>query len=256
MKILVTNDDGIDSPGLHSLAKAMQSIGEVFIVAPDSQQSAVGHALTIENPLRAYPYHLNGEKLGFAVNGTPSDCVKLAVSSLMDEKPDLVVSGINFGRNTSINIIYSGTVAAATEGMLLGIPSIAFSLDSFSRKSEMETAGYYAGKIVESIMLSVPPKGTLLNVNIPAISKDEVKGVQITQLSKSEWIDKYEKRSDPFGREYFWFSGEYHFEDKDLQTDDFAIKSGYISITPIEFNFINSKFIDTLKKNEMLLNNI
>lgn len=254
MKILVTNDDGIDSPGLHSLAKAMMKLGDVFIVAPDSQQSAVGHSLTIENPLRAYPYHLNGEKLGFAVTGTPSDCVKLAVSSLIDEKPDLVVSGINYGRNTSINIIYSGTVAAATEGMLLGIPSIAFSLDSFTRKSEMETSGYYAEKIVEAVLFTPPPKGTLLNVNIPAITKENIKGIQITKLSKSEWKDKYEKRTDPFGREYFWFSGEYHFEDNDLQTDDFALKSGYISITPIEYNFINSKFIDNLIKNEMLIN--
>lgn len=245
MKILVTNDDGIDSPGLHNLAKALRKLGEVFTVAPASQQSAVGHALTIESPLRAHNYHLNGQKLGIAVNGTPSDCVKLAISSLLEHKPDMLVSGVNFGKNTSINIIYSGTVAAATEGMLLGIPAIAVSLDSYSYKTDTTTAAEKSVEIIERFLNNGFPPETLININVP--NTPNPKGVRITRLSNSVWRDKYEKRTDPFGREYFWFSGEYIIKDKDLDSDDFALENDYISVTPVHFNFTNTKIIDKLK---------
>ena len=246
MNILVTNDDGIDSPGLADLAHAFESIGNVSVVAPASQQSAVGHALTIENPLRAHNFHLNGLKFGIAVNGTPSDCVKLAISALLDNKPDLVISGVNFGRNTSINIIYSGTVAAATEGMLLGIPSIAVSLDSFSRKSSTKTAAKFALDIVKNLKDTPIPKGTLLNINVPDLPENEIKAKVITRLSKSEWVDKYEKRTDPFNREYYWFDGEYIVPENSLDTDDYALSQGYVTVTPIEFNFTNLSFIRKL----------
>jgi len=246
MKILVTNDDGIDSPGLHSLAKALKKLGEVYVVAPASPQSAVGHALTIEHPLRAHSYHLNGQKLGIAVNGTPSDCVKLAISNLLREKPDLVVSGVNFGKNTSINIIYSGTVAAATEGMLLGIPAIAVSLDSYSFKTDTKIAAEQSVEIIKKFIENGFPPKTLININVP--NTDNPKGVRMTRLSNSVWRDKYERRQDPFGREYFWFSGEYIIKDKDLDSDDFALENNYISVTPVHFHFTNTRLINIFKE--------
>ncbi len=248
MKILVTNDDGVDSAGLKELAKSLRDLGDIFVAAPASQQSATGHALTIENPLRVHSFNLNGEKLGVAVNGTPSDSVKLALSVLLDEKPDLVVSGINFGRNTSVNILYSGTVAAATEGMLLGIPSIAISMDSFSRKADPKTAAEYAKYIVSKIKEFNVPKDAFLNVNIPYLPKEKIKGFKITKLSDSFWKDHYEKRVDPFGREYYWFSGEYQINDDGVESDDSAINLGYVSITPISLNFTNRKFLGILKE--------
>jgi 5'-nucleotidase len=247
MEILVTNDDGIESHGLHSLAEALQKIGNVHVIAPAHQQSAVGHALTIETPLRTYSYYLNGLRFGTAISGTPSDSVKLAVSALLEKKPDLVVSGINFGRNTSLNILYSGTVAAATEGMLLGIPSIAVSLDAYTRKVDTSIAAEYATMIAEKISEFPIGKHTFLNVNVPNLPKDKIKGIKITRLSRSEWKDHYEKRSDPFGRDYYWFSGEYFINEKEDEADDHAVKSGYVSITPVEFNFTENIITESLK---------
>ena len=253
MNILVTNDDGIDSPGIHELSEVMKSFGKVDVIAPSSQQSAVGHALTIENPLRAHSYSLNGNKLGTAVNGTPSDCVKLGISSLLDEKPDLVVSGINFGKNTSINIIYSGTVAAATEGMLIGIPSIAVSLDSWSHSADPKHAAKILKKIIKPILdFGIFPK-SLININIPYLPEDKIKGIKITSLSNSVWKDNYEKRKDPFGREYFWFAGEYLVFDKDLESDDNALANGFVSVTPVEFNFSNIEILNKMR-NEINFN--
>ena len=214
IKILVTNDDGIDSPGIYALVCMLKKIGDVIVVAPDRQQSAVGHALSVSNPLRVTPFHRDGKMFGYAINGTPSDCVKLAFSSLMDDLPDLVVSGINHGRNTSINILYSGTVSAATEGMLLGIPSIAVSLDSWEWDIDFTTAAEFTLLIAKKLLKYDLPKGTLLNVNVPFLKKEQIKGIKITHHSSSIWSDKYEKRTDPFGRHYYWFSGEYITFDK------------------------------------------
>ncbi|MBI5325575.1 MAG: 5'/3'-nucleotidase SurE [Ignavibacteriae bacterium] len=247
IKILVTNDDGIDSPGIFALVHSMKRLGKVVVVAPDRQQSAVGHALTVSDPLRVVPFHRNGEMFGYAINGTPSDCVKLAMSSLLNEKPNLVVSGINHGQNTSINILYSGTVSAATEGMLLGIPSIAVSLASYSLKADCSVAAEFSYKIATKVLKSGLPDGTLLNVNVPSLQKDKIKGLKITRQSDSQWNDHYEKRTDPFGRDYYWFSGEYKVIDKDLATDDAALLAGYVSVTPIQFKFTNYDAINKLK---------
>jgi len=180
--ILVTNDDGIDSPGLYALAKAMKKLGNVVIAAPDTQQSAVGHALTVARPLRITKFKRHKIE-GFAINGTPADCVKLAISAILKRKPDLVVSGINFGQNTSVNILYSGTVSAATEGMLLNIPSIAISLASYDLKSDCSVAAYYARTAAKKLLKNPIAKGTLLNINVPALPKDEIKGIKITHHS-------------------------------------------------------------------------
>jgi len=172
----------------------------------------------------------------------------------LDEKPDLVVSGINHGQNTSINIIYSGTVSAATEGMLLGIPSIAVSVASHSLKADCSAAAKYANLITKKVLKTGLPEGTLLNVNVPALPQNEIKGIKVTRMSNSIWLDKYERRTDPFGRDYFWFSGDYKTYDDDINTDDAALKAGFVSITPIQFNFTynNSSFINTLKSYESL----
>ncbi len=236
--ILVSNDDGIDSPGIYALAEAMKELGDVVVAAPDRQQSAVGHSLTVAQPLRITKFKRKKMK-GNAINGTPADCVKLAISSILKRKPDLVISGINHGQNTSVNILYSGTVSAATEGMLLGIPSIAISLASYNLKDDCTIAAGYAKLIAKKLLSNPLPIGTLLNVNVPALSNDTIKGLKITHHSNSSWEDFYEKRIDPFGRDYYWFSGKYIINDDTIDADDVAINEGYVSITPIHFDFTN-----------------
>jgi 5'-nucleotidase len=198
------------------------------------------------------PFWKNGKKFGLSVNGTPSDCVKLAVSALLESKPDLIVSGINHGQNTSVNVIYSGTVSAATEGMLLGIPSIAFSLANFSYKADFSSAEEYAYLIAKNVLRTKIPSDTLINVNIPDLPLEQIKGIKITRQSNSIWEDYYEKREDPFGREYYWFSGNYKIIDNDIEADDVALSNGFVSITPLRLNMTNDKFIKKLKNFEKL----
>ncbi len=252
MNILVTNDDGIDSPGIYALVHELRRIGNVMVVAPDRQQSAVGHALTVSSPLRAVQFHRNGEMFGYAVNGTPADCVKLGISSLLDIRPDIVVSGINHGANTSINILYSGTVSAATEAMMMGIPAIAVSLTSFSYDADMSAAAMFAKKIALQMPEMNIPAGTLLNVNVPTIPLEKVKGMRFTRLSKSMWEDKYEKRYDPMEREYYWIKGTYHAIDADGMTDDGALAEGYVSITPIHYEMTNDKVLERLRNSGVI----
>lgn len=248
MTILVTNDDGIDSPGIYALVHALRQIAKVIVVAPDRQQSAVGHALTVSSPLRALPFHRDNELFGWAVDGTPADCVKLAFSSLLEEAVDLVVSGINHGYNTAINVLYSGTVSAATEGMLLGVPSIAISLGTFSWEADMSVAAQTAQYIVSRYFELQIPKNTLLNVNIPNLPGDEIKGIKITQQGHGEWIDKYEQRLDPQGKPYYWIKGEYRNLDGDPHSDDVAVEQGYIAVTPITFKLTDYETMKRLKK--------
>lgn len=247
IKILVSNDDGIDSPGIFALAEAMKTIGEVCVVAPNKQQSAVAHAMTVTTPLRATPFYKNGTFFGYAINGTPADSVKLGLCSILDELPDLVITGINHGLNTSVNMIYSGTVAAATEGMLRNIPSIAFSLSSYDTAVDCSAAAEFSTTITKKILQTGLPTGTLLNVNIPAVSKDKIKGIKITRQSNAFWNDSFEKRQDPFGRDYFWYDGTFEIPDNDINSDDGAVKNNYISITPIHYCFTNTNFINILE---------
>jgi len=249
LTILVTNDDGIDAPGILALVLAMKKLGKVIVAAPDRQQSAVGHALTVSKPLRITKYKGFGKEVeGYAINGTPSDCVKLAISAILGKKPDLVISGINHGQNTSVNILYSGTVSAATEGMLLGVPSIAVSLSAFEYSADCSVAAEFALEISKKLLENKLPKGTFLNVNVPYLTKEEIKGIKITRHSNSHWDDFYEKRTDPFGRDYYWFSGKYKTEDEELDSDDVAIKNGYVSITPIHYDFTDYNALEKLKK--------
>ena len=248
MNILVTNDDGIDSPGIYALAHALRTVGNVVVVAPDRQQSAVGHALTVNSPLRATPFHRNNEFFGLAVDGTPADCVKLGLSTLIDHPIDLIVSGINFGYNTAINVLYSGTVSAATEGVLLGIPAIAVSLGSFSWDASCEAAAQTAQYLASTYFdLGIPP-GTVLNVNVPSIPSEEIKGLKVTKQGHGEWIDTYERRLDPMGKEYYWIKGTYRNLDGDSMSDDVAVENGFIAVTPITFKLTDMKTINILNE--------
>jgi 5'-nucleotidase len=246
-KILVSNDDGIYSEGIIALREAMMEIGEVYVYAPHKQQSAVGHAITTHLPLRVNPYYMNGEFFGYAVTGTPADCVKLAVTTHMKEKPDLIVSGINHGSNAAINVIYSGTVSAATEGTILGIPSIAFSLTTY-----VDFDFTYSKKVAKIIARAVLnnglPPGVLLNVNIPPVTEDKIKGIKVTKQGKSRWNDYFERRVDPQQREYYWLTGTMNSFEDDEASDIRAIQENYVSVTPIQFDLTAYDFLEKLKQ--------
>ncbi len=242
--ILITNDDGINSPGIECLKDSLSELGEVIVVAPDTQNSAVSSSLTINRPLRVSEFIKNGSFFGYAVNGTPADCVKLALSTLLDRKPDLVVSGINHGKNTSINVLYSGTVAGATEGLLFGVNSIAISHDSHALNADLISAGSFCKLLARKLLLTTNRRPILLNVNVPDIPENEVKGARLTRLSNAKWSDRYERRLDPFGNEYYWFAGEYLIAENDIDSDDGAVADGYISISPISLNLYDSLSVD------------
>ncbi len=244
--ILVTNDDGIFAPGITELYMAMREIGDAHVVAPDFERSAVGHAITIADPLRVVEYEKNGKFFGHAVNGTPADCVKLGVKAILNARPNLVVSGINQGANTAINIIYSGTVSAATEGTLMGIPSIAFSLTTFTKK-EFRFAAKFAKYMAEKVLQNGLPDGIMLNVNIPALPEEEIRGIKITRQGKARYEEFFEKRVDPMNRNYYWLTGKKLLLDKNDDVDDVAISENFISITPIQFDLTDYDSIDLFK---------
>ncbi len=244
--ILVSNDDGYDSPGIYALAMALRSIADIVVVAPATQQSAVGHAITVQTPLRARPIERGRNFTGWAVEGTPADSVKLGVSTLLKKKPDLVVSGINHGMNTSVNVIYSGTVSAATEGAVLGIPAIAFSLASHSLKADMRAAATFARKLSAEILKRGMPRGTLLNVNVPAVPQEEIEGVAVTKQGRSWWDDGFETRRDPVGRDYYWLVGKYVW-DKDPIVDDAALRKNMISVTPLHYSLTDQSLFEEMQ---------
>jgi 5'-nucleotidase len=252
MNILVTNDDGINSPGIYALVLALREIGDVVVMAPLGEQSAVGHALTVSLPLRVTEFHKNGDFFGFAVSGTPADCVKLALRTFLNEckipMPDIVVSGINHGRNTAVNIIYSGTVSAATEATVLDVPAIAVSLTTYHPDADFGPAAEFMKKFTPHVAAMGLPRGTLLNVNVPAVERDEIRGVSYTKQGSSFWEDEFEKRVDPQERPYYWLKGRYILEDKEKDIDDVAIRENRISITPIHYDLTNYEYLDTLRK--------
>ena len=240
LRILVSNDDGIDAPGLYALVQEVKRVADVTVVAPDKQQSAVGHAITVNYPLRAVPYRKNDEFFGYAVEGTPADAVKLGVRFLMKSPPDLILSGINHGSNTAINIIYSGTVSAATEGTILGIPSIAVSLTTYEEADFSYAAGF-AVRLALLVAKNGLPEGTLLNVNVPAVPASDVRGVIVTKQGTSKWDDTFDVRRDPANREYFWLTGKMLVTDTDTDSDLLAVRNKYVSITPIRYDLTDWK---------------
>ena len=236
MKILISNDDGIHAPGIEVLHKALTGIGDLHVIAPDTERSATGHAITIFDPIRTMPVEKNGSHFGTAVDGTPADCVKLAVSFLhKDNPPDLVVSGINFGSNTGISVLYSGTVSAASEAAVLGIPAIAFSLCTFENP-HWETAAHVVKEVVNKFTKNPLPNGTVLNVNIPNIPRDELKGMKAACMGRSRFIEKFSEHRDPRGNHYYWLDGEHTLVADNEKTDVRIVEAGYVSLTPIHID--------------------
>ena len=244
--VLISNDDGIDAPGILALVLEMKKIAIVTVVAPDRQQSAVGHAITMNYPLRTVPVRKNGEFFGYAVDGTPADAVKLGVRFLLKEKPDLLMSGINHGSNTAINILYSGTVSAATEGTILGIPSIAVSLTTHDQ-ADFSYAAKFAARLDGRVVAEGLPQGTLLNVNVPAVPEEKISGVRVTRQGNSSWEDTFDVRRDPAGREYFWLTGSMAIRDTDPETDQIAVRENFISVTPIHYELTDLTQLERMK---------
>jgi 5'-nucleotidase len=246
-RILVTNDDGITSPGLHALYLELSKLGEVTIVAPDAEQSAVGHAITTMTPLRIKKVELADGIVGYAVNGTPADSVRLAILTICQTPPDLVVSGINLGPNTATNVIYSGTVSAATEARILRVPSIAVSLATF-KDAIWETPASFARQIAEEVLAHGLPDKVLLNVNVPNLPLDKVKGIKVTRQGNSGYNERYEIRSDPRAVPYYWQAGTYRMSDVDEDTDALAVDQGYVSVCPVSFDLTAYDYLPELSR--------
>ena len=235
--ILVTNDDGINAPGIRTLISVVKNIGDVIVVAPDSPQSGMGHAITINSTLHSSKITpKNSEIIEYSCSGTPADCVKLAINELMPRKPDLCVSGINHGSNSSINVIYSGTMSAAIEAGIEGVPAIGFSLLDYSWNADFSQSKDFIRKITLNALNNGIPKGVVLNVNIPAVKKSDIKGVKICRQAKAYWVEEFDKRKNPLGQEYYWLTGKFVNKDQGEDTDEWALKNNYISIVPVEFD--------------------
>jgi len=247
--ILVTNDDGITAPGLRALVRYMKEIGEVVVVAPDSPQSGMGHAITIDNTLysKKVTLDLEDEKTAeYSCSGTPADCVKLALREILDRKPDLCVSGINHGSNSSINVIYSGTMSAAIEAGIEGIPAIGFSLCDYQWDANFGPAKEGIQNIVRQALENGIPNGVVLNVNIPKLEKKHIKGIKICRQAKANWKEKFDKRVSPSGKDYYWLTGEFELLDKGEDTDEWALSHGYISVVPTQFDLTAHHVIQTI----------
>lgn len=245
--ILVTNDDGITAPGIRTLIEVMNSLGDVVVVAPDSPQSGMGHAITVNSTLFVEKVKVdNGKQMEYSCSGTPADCVKLAVNQILKRKPDLCVSGINHGSNSSINVIYSGTMSAAIEAGIEGIPAIGFSLLDYSWNANFEATKPFIKSIAENVLKEGLPKDVVLNVNIPNLSKQELKGIKICRQARALWEEEFDKRTNPQGREYYWLTGKFVNLDHGEDTDEWALKNDYISVVPVQFDLTAHHCIQTL----------
>lgn len=231
--ILVTNDDGVSAPGIRALIEIASRLGEVVVVAPDAPQSGMGHAITITQPLRLHATNIYGAIEAYECSGTPVDCVKLAKNVLLkDRTPDLCLSGINHGSNAAINILYSGTLSAAMEASLEGIPSIGFSLLDYNHDADFSQATPYLAALIQYVLTKGIPKGKLLNVNIPALPREELKGLKVCRQANARWVEEFSESRDPRGQKYYWLTGKFVNDDPGEDTDVFALSQGYISVVP------------------------
>jgi 5'-nucleotidase len=248
--ILVSNDDGITAGGIRALVEAVAEMGEVVVVAPNKPQSGMGHAITIGQPLRLTTSFIFGEDiLAYECSGTPADCIKLARHYVLHERsPDLVVSGINHGANSSISVLYSGTMSAAMEGAIEGYPSIGFSLCDFSHKADFSHTKQYVQRIVREVLTQGLPEGIALNVNIPALSENPIKGVRICRQTKGHWAEEFEERTDPYHRKYFWLTGKFVNQDHGQDTDEWALAENYVSIVPCQADLTAHHLLGTLNQ--------
>lgn len=248
MRYLLTNDDGIYAKGLSALYQELSKDADCLIVAPEVEQSAVGHAITLFRPLMVRRAKKNGNFLGYAVTGTPADCVKIGVRELSEKPVDLVVSGINAGANVGINVIYSGTVSAATEGVILGIPSMAISLDAYEN-ADFSFAARFARKMAAFILKDYQNRHVALNVNVPALPEEKIKGVVVAKQGRARLIENFEKRVDPRENTYYWLAGETQLsDDEDVDSDACALRRGMITITPIYYDLTRYDVLDDLRE--------
>ena len=237
--ILITNDDGIMAPGIFNLVEAVKDLGKVVVVAPDKPQSGMGHAITIGHPLRLQPMTIFADVEAWQCSGTPVDCVKLAVDKVLRRKPDICISGINHGANHSINVIYSGTMSAAVEAAIESIPSAGFSLLDHSVEADFTGARKYARLIVQQMLKTRLDKHTVLNVNIPAVDIELIKGVRICKQAYAKYEEDFIERTDPNGKKYFWLTGEFVNFDKGRDSDVWALEHNYVSVVPVQFDLTN-----------------
>lgn len=246
--ILVTNDDGISAPGIRNLIEAVKGLGKIVVVAPDKPQSGMGHAITIGIPLRLNKVNLFGDIEAYQCTGTPVDCVKLAVDKILHHKPDICISGINHGANHSINVIYSGTMSAAVEAAIESIPSIGFSSLDYSLEADFTAPRKYARMIVEQMLKNPTDKHTVLNVNFPIASVDEIKGVKICRQAYAKYEEDFIERHDPHGRKYYWLTGEFVNFDEGTDTDVWALANNYVSVVPVQFDLTHYRLKERLEK--------
>ncbi len=248
--ILVTNDDSYTSPGIKALVEVASEFGRPVVVAPDKPQSGMGHAITLNHPLRLTPVTLFKDIEAYKCSGTPVDCVKLAVDKVLNGQPDLCVSGINHGSNASINVIYSGTMSAAMEAALEGINSVGFSSLNYSYKADMSTCQEVARQIIRNVLENGMPNSKLLNVNIPNVTLDQLQGIKICRQAIGTWKEEFVKRVDPFKKNYYWMTGNFVCDDKGTDTDIWALNHNYVSVVPVQYDlteysglsFLNEKW--------------
>lgn len=245
--ILVTNDDGIAAPGIRALISVMKELGDVVVVAPDSPQSGTGHAITVNSTLYINKVDIDPDiDIEYSCSGTPVDCVKFAVSEILKRKPDLCVSGVNHGANSSINVIYSGTMSAAVEAGIEGIPAIGFSLLDYSWNADFEQIKPSIKKIAQQVLENGLPEGVILNVNFPKLKEKDIKGIKVCRQAKAMWKERFDKRQSPMGKDYYWLTGTFVNLDKGEDTDEWALEHGYISVVPVQFDLTAHHAMQTL----------
>jgi len=246
--ILVCNDDGVTAPGIQNLIEVVKPYGKVVVVAPDKPQSGMGHAITINATLRNQLVKKDENLEVYSCTGTPVDCIKMAVNVILKRKPDLVVSGINHGSNASINVIYSGTMSAAIEGCLEGIPSIGFSLLDHSIDANFEESKPFVKKIIEETLENGLPNGVCLNVNIPKLKKQEIRGIKVCRQANANWEEEFDERKDPMGKSYFWLTGVFKNYDKGTDTDIWALENNYVSVVPVLYDLTAHQALQNLNQ--------
>ncbi len=247
--ILVSNDDSINAPGIKALVDVAKKFGDVVVVAPDSPQSGMGHAITIHDPLRLHKVDVFDGVEAYQCSGTPADCVKIAIDKILHRKPDLCLSGINHGSNASINVIYSGTMSAAMEAAIDGIPAVGFSLLDFAFDADFTAAKHFAEIVIRELLNNGLPNACLLNVNVPKLPIDEIKGIRVCRQAVAKWEEEFDKRVDPSGAAYYWLTGKFENKDKGEDTDVWALENEYVSIVPVQFDLTNYHGITFINNN-------
>ncbi|HHV15710.1 MAG TPA: 5'/3'-nucleotidase SurE [Gelria sp.] len=247
MRILLTNDDGIHARGIHTLVRELSSIAELYVVAPDRERSGTGHSITVFDPIRVIETNIADTDGAWIVGGTPVDCVKLGLSRLVNNV-DYVVSGINHGPNLGTDVLYSGTVSAAAEGVIMGVPSIAVSLDSYDENMEFDYAAKFTRNVLRVAMKRGIEDKTLININIPPLDEKEIKGLRITKLGVRNYDNLFEERQDPRGNTYYWLGGGVIKEEQEVDSDVVATQDGYISVTPIHLDLTDYQLIQEYRK--------